>query len=101
MRLQWAGNVWNNNAECAALAPTCQEYVSNNPAAFESVFWSFKSVKVYMDKEGVEEFKSAPQTPAGPGYGSVPDAILNGEVPPVILDEVDDGFNKMRRRRAA
>ncbi|UKZ62921.1 uncharacterized protein TrAtP1_004152 [Trichoderma atroviride] len=45
----WAGNanVWNSNAECSALASTCQEYVANNPLAFVDAFWSVNSIKVY------------------------------------------------------
>ncbi|KAM0520051.1 hypothetical protein ACHAPE_003324 [Trichoderma viride] len=45
----WAGNanVWNANAECSALASTCQEYVANNPLAFVDAFWSVNSIKVY------------------------------------------------------
>ena len=45
----WAGSpdVWNSNAECSALASTCQEYVQNNPGAFAEAYWLINSVKVY------------------------------------------------------
>ncbi|CAH0026757.1 unnamed protein product [Clonostachys rhizophaga] len=45
----WAGAVWNENAECSALASTCVDYVSNNPAAFKDAYWLVNSVKVYTE----------------------------------------------------
>jgi hypothetical protein len=43
----WAGSVWGSSS-CSALAPTCQQYVANNPAAFTNAFWLINSVKVYQ-----------------------------------------------------
>ncbi|KAL2213581.1 tat pathway signal sequence [Sarocladium strictum] len=45
----WAGNtdVWNNNPECSAKAPTCIEHVSNDPGAFDEAFWTVNYVKVF------------------------------------------------------
>ncbi|KAL6868377.1 family 16 glycoside hydrolase [Trichoderma novae-zelandiae] len=43
----WAGNIWASDPECSALAPTCEEYVANNPSAFVDAFWIVKSVSVY------------------------------------------------------
>lgn len=45
----WAGSpdVWNNNAECSALASTCDEYVAANPAAFTEAYWLVNSIKIY------------------------------------------------------
>lgn len=45
---QWAGKIWSNST-CAALAPTCNEYVAKNPAAFTNAYWTINSVKVYQD----------------------------------------------------
>jgi hypothetical protein len=45
----WAGAVWSENAECSALASTCVDYVSNNPAAFKDAYWLVNSVKVYTE----------------------------------------------------
>ncbi|KAL2862687.1 glycoside hydrolase family 16 protein [Aspergillus lucknowensis] len=47
----WAGNedVWADSGNCATLAPTCQEYVGNNPAEFEKAYWEIVSLKVYQD----------------------------------------------------
>ncbi|TVY81401.1 Endo-1,3(4)-beta-glucanase [Lachnellula suecica] len=43
----WAGQVWDENAKCKALASTCDAYVGSNPAAFASSYWLVNSVKVY------------------------------------------------------
>ncbi|GAO13863.1 uncharacterized protein UV8b_03905 [Ustilaginoidea virens] len=50
----WAGSpsVWGSDPECSALAPTCQDYVSNNPADFADAFWVVNSVKVYQKGAG-------------------------------------------------
>ena len=45
----WAGKVWPQS-ECAAKAPTCEEYVLNNPQAFEDAYFLVNSVKVYQQK---------------------------------------------------
>ncbi|KAF9882948.1 hypothetical protein FE257_004859 [Aspergillus nanangensis] len=47
----WAGNedVWASSGNCATLASTCTDYVSNNPAAFEEAYWEIVSLKVYED----------------------------------------------------
>ncbi|KAL8917798.1 MAG: hypothetical protein Q9172_005687 [Xanthocarpia lactea] len=44
----WAGGAWNQSATCAKKAPTCQNYVQNNPAAFKDAYWMIRSVKVYQ-----------------------------------------------------
>ena len=43
----WAGKVWATS-ECAALAPTCEEYVANNPAVFVDAYWAISSLTVYQ-----------------------------------------------------
>jgi len=45
----WAGNTWNETAECAALAPTCEEYVANNPRAFGEAYWAVNTLQVFQD----------------------------------------------------
>lgn len=42
----WAGKVWANSS-CAVLAPTCEEYVTQNRAAFRDTFWAINSLKVF------------------------------------------------------
>ncbi|KAK6842443.1 endo-1-3(4)-beta-glucanase [Apiospora arundinis] len=43
----WAGKVWSQDAVCSKLAPTCEEYVANNPDAFKNAYWLINSVKVF------------------------------------------------------
>lgn len=52
----WAGAVWANDPVCSALAPTCEEYVALNPDAFNDMYWSVKSVKIY-------QLEDTPSTP--------------------------------------
>ena len=42
----WAGSVWGDSS-CSKLAPTCEQYVRENPGAFTEAFWLINSVKVY------------------------------------------------------
>ncbi|KHN95158.1 Concanavalin A-like lectin/glucanase [Metarhizium album ARSEF 1941] len=46
----WAGNpqVWKSDSKCAALAPTCKDYVAANPEQFANAFWAVNSIKVYQ-----------------------------------------------------
>ena len=43
----WAGNVWSSS-ECSAKAPSCTEFVANNPSAFAEAFWTIKSLRVFQ-----------------------------------------------------
>ncbi|KAF2642369.1 hypothetical protein P280DRAFT_395567 [Massarina eburnea CBS 473.64] len=43
----WAGSVWSSNPICSALAPTCADYVANNPAAFAESYWQINSLKIF------------------------------------------------------
>jgi len=43
----WAGNVWSSGS-CASKADTCNDYVQNNPTAFQDSYWSINSLKVYQ-----------------------------------------------------
>ncbi|KAJ5921700.1 CAZyme family GH16 [Penicillium verhagenii] len=45
----WAGDVWSSSGTCSSYASTCDDYVQNNPSAFESTYWSINSLKVYQD----------------------------------------------------
>ena len=45
---QWAGSVWSHSS-CAALAPTCNQYVAEHPSAFEGAYWLINKVMVYQD----------------------------------------------------
>lgn len=45
---QWAGQVWSTST-CAALAPSCEEYVANQPQAFAQAYWAINSLQVFQD----------------------------------------------------
>lgn len=45
----WAGKIWSKGS-CAAKAPTCENYVMNNPEAFDEAYWLVNSVKTYQQK---------------------------------------------------
>lgn len=56
----WAGQAWwSSSSSCAALAPTCEQFVELNPSAFQEAYWSVNALKVY-------------QVEAAGGYGSPP-----------------------------
>ncbi|KAL8753727.1 MAG: hypothetical protein Q9199_004850 [Rusavskia elegans] len=59
----WAGAAWNSSAVCKAKAPSCQEYVRENPEAFRDAYWMVRSVKVYQQGEGKRKLM-------GRGFGS-------------------------------
>ncbi len=46
----WAGEVWDSSPICREKAPTCEEFVAKNPAAFKGAFWLVNDIKVYEDK---------------------------------------------------
>lgn len=48
----WAGAVWDTDATCSSKASTCQEFVQNNPTAFQNAYWIINSLKVYQ-QDGV------------------------------------------------
>lgn len=39
--------VWNSDG-CSALAPTCSEWVANNPAAFANAYWDINYIDAYV-----------------------------------------------------
>ncbi|KAI9734617.1 MAG: hypothetical protein M1834_002218 [Cirrosporium novae-zelandiae] len=47
----WAGqsSIWSSDSTCSALDSSCDDYVMNNPSAFESTYWTINSLKVYSD----------------------------------------------------
>jgi Glycosyl hydrolases family 16 len=46
----WAGKVWADST-CAALAPTCEEFVAKNKEAFREAYWAVNSLKVFETNE--------------------------------------------------
>jgi hypothetical protein len=92
----WAGNVWTADATCSALASTCQDFVQNNPSAFEDAYWSVNSLMVYQSNgaESNTTSSSAPIIPlptwassAAASWGSaavptvVPTSVVPSQVP--------------------
>lgn len=56
----WAGAVWNTSS-CASLAPTCEDYVSNNPSAFEDAYWAINTLQVFEDDgQGISSSTNTP-----------------------------------------
>ncbi|PSN63503.1 hypothetical protein BS50DRAFT_458362, partial [Corynespora cassiicola Philippines] len=47
----WAGGVWESGS-CASKAPTCNDYVRDNPEAFANAHWTINALKVYQNAEG-------------------------------------------------
>ena len=45
----WAGHDWAGNAECAAKAKTCEEFVSQNPREFVDAFWALNEIQVFEE----------------------------------------------------
>jgi len=66
---QWAGKVFSQDSQCASLANTCEEFVSQNPAAFKEAYWLINSVKVYSRELGSGTVGSAAAVPATPEPG--------------------------------
>ncbi|CAG8059920.1 unnamed protein product [Penicillium olsonii] len=48
----WAGeeSVWSSSS-CSSKASTCNDYVQNNPSAFEDSYWRLNSLKVYQESK--------------------------------------------------
>ncbi|KAL2408930.1 putative endo-1,3(4)-beta-glucanase [Exophiala dermatitidis] len=46
----WIDKTWNTS-ECASVAPTCQDYVTNNPAVFKDAYWAIGGVQVYQQAD--------------------------------------------------
>jgi hypothetical protein len=46
----WAGSTdsWNSYPTCKAAAGSCQDYVANNPTAFQNSYWDVSSVRVFQ-----------------------------------------------------
>lgn len=45
---KWAGQVWDQMG-CSSLAPTCEEYVTNNPGDFQNAFWAINTLQVFQE----------------------------------------------------
>ncbi|KAK8063878.1 hypothetical protein PG996_008530 [Apiospora saccharicola] len=43
-----SGSWWEESEDCSRVAPTCNEYVAKNPAAFVEAYWLINSVKLFQ-----------------------------------------------------
>ncbi|KAI1207953.1 glycoside hydrolase family 16 protein [Annulohypoxylon truncatum] len=44
----YAGNIWGKADQCNQLAPTCEEFVANNPHSFQEAYWDINYIDVYQ-----------------------------------------------------
>ncbi|OTA81131.1 glycoside hydrolase family 16 protein [Hypoxylon sp. CO27-5] len=44
----YAGNIWGIADQCNLLAPTCEEFVANNPDSFQEAYWDINYIDVYQ-----------------------------------------------------
>lgn len=85
----WAGAVWSTpGSACAALAPTCEQYVSDNPNAFAEAYWAINTLQVFQDdSDGTPKAAVATQgqkqvsTAVDAGGDGYADAGANDEKP--------------------
>ncbi|KAK5072684.1 hypothetical protein LTS08_004876 [Lithohypha guttulata] len=94
----WAGNVWSTDATCSSKAPTCQDFVQNNPTAFTESFWTVNSLKVFTGSggNGTSPSASRPASSAQPtasrppvsGSSGLPTALPSGTAPPIVPSSV-------------
>lgn len=82
----WAGQTWSSTPECAALAPTCEEYVAAHPEAFQDAYWAIRSLRVFQQAES----GSSSSTPSSPPTSTTSAAPAGDTVVPV---------SRMRRRK--
>ncbi len=47
----WAGATWSGSS-CSSKADTCNNFVANNPSAFQDAYWSVNGLKVYSNNGG-------------------------------------------------
>ncbi|KAF3064115.1 Endo-1,3(4)-beta-glucanase xgeA [Daldinia childiae] len=44
----YAGKFWGKADQCNRLAPTCEEFVAENPDSFQSAYWDINFIDVYQ-----------------------------------------------------
>ena len=65
----WAGKTWSSSS-CSSKANTCENFVANNPGAFQDAFWSVTGLKVYQ--KGAGSGGSGQSSAPAPGPSSAP-----------------------------
>lgn len=51
----WAGAAFTSDSTCSAKASTCNDYVQNNPTAFQDAYWTINSLQVYSSSGSTTE----------------------------------------------
>lgn len=72
----WAGAVWGTDSTCSAKASTCQDYVQNNPSAFQDSYWSVNSLQVFTS----DGQSSSNVTATSSGFASQPTISIPGAI---------------------
>ncbi|OAA66750.1 beta-glucanase [Niveomyces insectorum RCEF 264] len=77
----WAGNVWSQDATCAARGSSCAAYVAQNPDAFVDAYWLINSIQVYQAAASAGPIRgngssSRKRRTAPPSRGVVPTPFL-------------------------
>jgi hypothetical protein len=75
--------VWDKDG-CNALAPTCNEWVANNPAAFANAYWDINYIDAYVQGPGDDSSDGSGGFIPAPFESSIPEpgeAPQPGEVP--------------------
>jgi hypothetical protein len=61
--------VWDTDRPCAALAPTCEEFVGGNPEVFADAYWLVRGVRVFQEGAGDGDEGSGVGVGVGVGVG--------------------------------
>lgn len=80
----WSGQVWGQDATCAPLASTCQDFVQNKPAAFANAYWDINSLRVYQATGGNASSVPAPP-PSSPAQGGASSTAASPAVPSTLV----------------
>ncbi|KAL8884081.1 MAG: hypothetical protein Q9192_006932 [Flavoplaca navasiana] len=87
----WAGTVWADDPECSSLAPTCEEYVQNNPEAFADAYWTINALKVYTNGDGSTSSGSVSGSTGNTGNtANTGDTLEDSSDEPPAQDENED-----------
>ena len=73
----WAGQVWSGST-CAQStgSQTCEDFVANNPEAFDDAYWTVNGLKVYQS-----DGSNSPAPSSGPGPSAAPSSAAPSSPP--------------------
>lgn len=58
---QWAGKEWDNSCKAKTGTATCEQYVRENPRAFEESFWEVRGLRWFEERGGEGEKAGKPR----------------------------------------